>query len=218
MLRPGRHYRMLLVINITSGETSDEELEATLRDDGFQDPAVTPPQDWTREDAAALDWPEEPAIATAANEVLVRGKGAYFGDRAELFDRDRPIRSCDASYTVAACWECGPASRKASAERTGEAKPETKPENSKLIPVAIGAAAAAGLWWLSSHGKQEARDAETLAKLEERRERGELEERISSYLAHGATQAEAEAMAERHVTARAARQLAEDLEHGAEFK
>ena len=223
VLRPGRRYRMLIVLNFTGQrETTDHDVERTLESEGFQDPAICTPQDWPRERTALEEspdpWPDEPGLEIAANEVLVRGKGSYFGGRAELFDRDRPVDPGDTVYTIVACWDCGPATRRPG-ETTGKAEPAPKePNTSKLLAVGIIGTLIGGGWLLSRASQKEAKDEEALARLEQKRERGELEERIAGYLAGGASQEQAEQLAERHYAADAARQLARDLEEGGELR
>jgi hypothetical protein len=225
VLRPGRHYRMLIVLTFTdSRETSDRDVADTLEREGFQDAAVSTPQDWAAEraslDASGDPWPDEPKIELAANEVLVRAKGGFFGRGPELFDRDRPIDPGDTVYTVCACWDCGPATRRPG-ERTGKAaEPDRakEPSPSKLLALGVLGAVGTGIFLLARSGQKEAREEETLARLEQKRERGELEERIAGYLAGGATQEQAERLAERHLAADAARQLARDLDEGGELR
>ena len=227
MLRPGRRYRMLVVLNFTNDrETTDQDVERTLEREGFQDPGVCTPHEWPTELKALAHggdpWPVEPGIAVAANEVLVRAKGSFFAPRPEIFDRDRPIDPGDTVYTVVACWDCGPATRRPGMEATGAAAAEAKTRDpnapSKLIALGLLGLVGTGAVLLARAGQKGAKEEETLAKLEQRRERGELEERIAGYLAGGATQEQAEILAERHQAAQAARQLATDLEEGGEFR
>jgi hypothetical protein len=219
VLRPGRHYRLLLVVNVVSGATSDVELEQTLSDEGFQDAAVTAPSDWSEALSAELAWPDEPTVETAANEALVRAKGAYFSHRAELFDRDRPIVGGEATYTIAACWDCGPAQRAPGSERVGQQAADRveTPQTSKLVALGILGTILGGGWLLSRAGQKEAAQEEAMHKLEQKRERVDLEERIAGYLAGGASHEQAEKRAEREIAAEAARQLASDLEQGGEL-
>jgi len=216
VLRPGRHYRMLCVVN---GPTTCDDLEATLAATGFQDVAATAPQDWASERPGEPDpWPMEPLVATAANEALVRVKGAFFGSGAESFDRDRPIDSGEATYTIAAAWDCGPATRKrAMATTTGkeEVTREGSDTQKLLIALGVGTLVVGGIS-LHRANKREARDEEALARLEQKRLRSEFDERIAKYLAGGATRCEAERMAERSMAAEEARRLADALEKGDE--
>ena len=218
VLRPGRHYRLLLVVNVVSGATSDLELEEQLTAEGFQDAAVTAPPDWTEELREELAWPDEPAIETAANEVLVRAKGAYFSHRADHFERDRPIGGGNATYTIAALWDCGAAQRAPGLEVVGKGEAQAEGgQTSKLVAIGIIGTLIGGGWLLSRQGQKEAAQEEALLKLDQKRERSEIEERIATYLAGGASQEQAEKRAEREMAADAARQLATDLEQGGEL-
>jgi hypothetical protein len=215
VLRPGRHYRMLVVVNMTNDHPTDVQLEEQLAADGFQDAAISLPQDWSNDLARDLEWPSEPVVSIAANEVLVRGKGAFFGHGSEHFDRDRPIDPTDAKYSVAACWECGPATRAPALEQTGAAAPagdKPKSDTSKLVALGVIGTLLGGGWLLSRQSAKEAAQEEALARLEQKRERGELEERIAKYLANGVSREQAERQAEREIAAQAARRFAEELE------
>src|SRR5580693_5984145 len=102
VLRPGRVYRVVLLIN---GETTVEALGERLVELGFSDRdlCISTPEEWA-EDAPG-DWPEEPAIDVCANESLVRASGSFDGDPRQ-FDRDTPVDD-GAAMTVSAAWDYG---------------------------------------------------------------------------------------------------------------
>ena len=220
LLRPGRHYRLLVVVN-TSGSRrpTDLEFERTLADEGFQDVATALPSDWTPELVAELEWPEEPALTPAANEILVRVKGAFFADVPTRFDRDLPIDPSDGTYSIVACWECGAATRAPGSERTAGAAPEEKKEggSSKLVAIGVVGALVGGGWLLSRRGQREQAQEEALLRLEQKAQRTELEDRVAAYLATGASREDAERRAERDVATVAARQFADELAAGGEL-
>ena len=185
VLRAGRRYRLLLVVN---GSTSCDALEEALSGVGFNGAVASSPDDWRQAPAdggAPPDWPKEPHVEPAANECLVRASGVLAPDggiRQVSFVRDERIAGGEACYTIVGAWDYGPARRM---ERTGEAPSSSSSSSgsesssgNKLLVGGIMAGLGFGAWSLLKKGKQQQKDEERLLKLERARERLALEEQM----------------------------------------
>jgi hypothetical protein len=212
VLRPGRRYRLLVVVN---GPTTCDELEATLARSGVEEAVASGPRDWESE--RPTDWPDEALVATAANECLARVSGVLTpGSPAVRFEHDHPIAP-GATYTIALAWDYGPATARLPEERVGAAPPPAK-SSERQGPNFLAIAAVAGLgvglcsMWRSSRRLE--RDEARYASQEAKAERNELLRRVDYYLQHGHAPEEAERLADRDVAAREARKLVAELEGG----
>ena len=211
VLRPGRHYRLLVIVN---GPTTCGELEGALVRTGFEAPVASAPQDWDAERPG--DWPAESLFATAVNECLVRASGVLRTAAAGVrFDRDRAIEP-GATFTIAQAWDYGPAPEIPAAPSTGLAPAAAPPKSDDKGPKVLAVAAVAGLgiglysMWRSSRRYE--RDEARYTSLQAKAEREELARRVEHYLQHGHSSDEAEHLAEREIAAREARKLAAELE------
>ena len=212
VLRPGRRYRLLLLVN---GPSSCDELEGALVRAGFDEAVCSAPGDWSVERPG--DWPNEPAVAAAANECLVRTSGVLVGNVPGVrFARDQTIEP-GATYTVTAAWDYGQARpREAVAERAGLASPASAApakgdKGPRVLAIAAVAGLGLGLWSMWRSSRRYERDEERYASVTARAEREELAARVQYYLEHGHARPEAEDMAEREIAAREARKLAVEL-------
>jgi hypothetical protein len=211
VLRPGRHYRLLVIVN---GPTTCDDLEAALVRGGFHAPVASAPQDWDAERPG--DWPAESLFATAVNECLVRVSGVLRTSAAGVrFDRDHAIET-GATFTIAQAWDYGAAPEAAARETTGLAPSPPSPKADDKSPKVLAIAAVAGLgiglysMWRSSRRYE--RDEARYTSLQAKAEREELARRVEHYLQHGHSSDEAERLAEREVAAREARKLVAELE------
>jgi hypothetical protein len=213
VLRPGRRYRVLLLVN---GPSSCDELEAALVRAGFDEAVCSAPVDWVAERPG--DWPNEPLVATAANECLVRVSGVLHGNVPGVrFSRDQAIEA-GATYTIVAAWDYGPAQvAPPPAERTGHASPahvapvKNNDKGPRVLAIAAVAGLGLGLWSMWRSSRRYERDQERYASVTARAEREELAARVQHYLEHGHARPDAEDMAEREIAAREARKLAVEL-------
>ena len=123
-------------------------------------------------------------------------KGAFFGGGAEPFDRDRPIDGGQATYTVAAgCRTSGPARPEGrwrsprESGSLGQAGGDGQPEDHKRALLGVGGLAA-GVICLSP-GATSAKPGTKRRSASFRTEAAaaEFDERITNYLARGATRA-----------------------------
>jgi hypothetical protein len=216
VLRPGRRYRLVLLVN---GPSSCDELEGVLVRAGFEHPVCSAPGDWEAERPA--DWPSEPLVATAANECLVRTSGVLRGNVPGVpFARDQGIES-GATYTIVAGWDYGEARAPQRADdRVGQAPPtsaalaKSNDTGPRVLAVAAVAGLGLGLWSMWRSSRRYERDEERYASITARAERDELAARVHYYLEHGHARPDAEDMAEREIAAREARKLASELGGG----
>jgi hypothetical protein len=215
VLRPGRVYRLLVVVN---GSSSCDALEGALVRAGFVEPVCSAPADWVHDKPE--DWPNEPLVATAVNECLVRMSGILRGNVAGVrFDRDQPIEP-GATYTIAAAWDIGEARAPAASvapERAGQAPPSSRAvvksdeTGQRLLAGAVVVGLGVGIWSMWRSSRRYERDEARYASVTARAERDELAARVQHYLEHGHARADAEDMAEREIAAREARKLAVEL-------
>jgi hypothetical protein len=211
VLRPGRHYRLLVIVN---GPTTCDELEGALAREGFEGAVASAPQGWDGERPG--DWPMESLFATAVNECLVRASGVLRGGAPGVrFDRDRTIEP-GATFTIAQAWDYGTAPEVRPDPTTGLAAAPPSPKSDDKGPKVLAIAAVAGLgvglysMWRSSRRYE--RDEARYQSLQAKAEREELARRVEHYLQHGHSSEEAEHLAERDVAAREARKLVAELE------
>jgi hypothetical protein len=213
VLRPGRRYRLLIVVN---GASSCDALEEALVRAGFEHHVCVAPADWAHEKPD--DWPSEPIVSTAANECLVRMSGVLRSNVAGvLFERDRPIEP-GATYTIVAAWDYGePRAPAGAPERAGQAPPARRPATKsddtgpRVLAVAAVAGLGLGIWSMWRSSRRYERDEARYASVTARAERDELAARVQHYLEHGHARRDAEDMAEREIAAREARKLALEL-------
>jgi hypothetical protein len=196
VLRPGRLYRLVVVVN---GATTIEALGDALIASGFDehDLCISAPEDWQYERPA--DWPDEgPAPEVAANECAVRASGSYRAGSAARYQRDRAIEP-GATYTIARCWDYGAA---AAPERVGAGATTTadKGAASGLFerPLLLGGIALAGLfgWRMIENNRKEERERARLLRAATQIEREEVAKRVHELLAGGHGREEAHRIAE----------------------
>jgi hypothetical protein len=209
VLRPGRHYRLLVIVN---GPTTCDELEGALVRAGFETPVASAPQDWDA--ARPSDWPAESLVATAVNECLVRVSGVLRTSAAGVrFDRDRPI-DAGSTFTLAQGWDYGAAPEVTAGATTGlaPAAPKSDDKGPKVLAIAAVAGLGVGLYSMWRSSRRYERDEARYASVQAKAEREELARRVEHYLQHGHSSDEAEQLAEREVAAREARKLVAELE------
>ena len=220
LLRPGRLYRMLIIV---TGKTTCEDVEDAMRAAGFAAVASSAPQDWEAEKIG--DWPDEPSVPVMPGETLVRAVGPFAGISGvpSLFEPHRPIAGTpNATYTLCAVWDHAQARSAAAGESTGASSSssssspatEKKEGPNKVLILGLLGTAAAGVWMLRRDSKKEDDIRESMARLEQKREQGELEERVAAFISRGATREQAEELADRAGAAAAARRMADALERG----
>jgi hypothetical protein len=212
VLRPGRRYRLLILVN---GPSSCDALESALVRAGFEDPVCSAPADWSQDKPE--DWPSEPIVPSEANECLVRMSGVLRGNVAGVrFGRDQPIEP-GATFTIVAAWDYGeadpPAPRVASGQAPAQGAPVAKRDDvgPRLLAVAAIASVGFGVYTLMRSSRKYERDQTRYAAVTARAERDELAARVQYYLEHGHARSDAEDMAEREIAAREARKLAIEL-------
>jgi hypothetical protein len=192
VLRPGRNYRLLCIVN---GATSCEDLEAELARLGFTDPVSSSPDDWRAaadDGGKPDDWPPEPLLATAANEVLVRASGTFEppdGLPTE-FQNDIAIEGTEGRFTIGQAWDYGAPRRRAghlagAQAPAGGAEPTKRDDlGGKLVVGAIVAATGFCLYKAFQSSREDEKEVETLARLERAEEERSTERRLSRLLGH----------------------------------
>lgn len=204
VLRPGRAYRLLLVVN---GASSIEDLAETFFQSGFSPDgfAISGPKRWPED--RPPDWPDEPTVAIAANECHVRVSGPFVGSedgRPIRFDPDLPIVGGQALYSIVALWECRRDLR-SSPTRSGGAPPSAAvgvalPAEEKSKPpigmlVTAGTLFAIGFWQHRRSEQRFARETRRMRQLIGDQDRERLDARVRALLGEGLDRRAAEEVA-----------------------
>ena len=191
-LRPGRLYRLLVVVN---GNPEEGELEAAMTKIGFagHDVAISSSAtDWAEE--RPHDWPEEPLPALAANESLARVSGSFAGGTMRVL-RDTPIAG-GGTFTIVGAWDYGAAP--AEVDTTSGAAPGSSSPDGKRAAILIGTAALVtgiAVWNFMSTSKRLEREEERYNSLAARADRARLGTRIRQLMSEGHSPRDAEAIA-----------------------
>lgn len=185
VFRPGRFFRMLVVVN---GPTYLEDVEAVLRSAGFDPIASSDPGGWATE--RPPDWPEEAAPLIAANEALVRISAGTGASRYAIrLPRDLPIADATgagppAHLTVARAWDYGQAPPVQTL--AGAAPPAAKTSSGGAAAlVAAGGLAAVGLWHFVAERRRLKRDEQRLHSAEAKAEREEIAAEVNRLMRAG---------------------------------
>jgi hypothetical protein len=212
VLRPGRFYRLLLVVN---GAPLLEELDAAMTKLGFagHDLAISPSDEqWPSE--RPIDWPEEILPDIAVNEQLVRVSGSFVG-RAIRVLLDTPIAG-GGTHTVWQAWDVGPG--RSPDETVAGAPPseqaaQPKSHTGLFVCVALGAIGF-GAWQYVSNSRRLEKEEERFNALEARAERARIGGRIRDLMTRGYPEGDAAAIAtsESIVRAEEAEQLASEAQ------
>jgi hypothetical protein len=192
VLRPGRHYRLLLVVE---GATDTNALAASLAGAGLvgERVGISLPADWSKERPA--DWPDEDNIALTDAQSLIRVSGPCFARVPVRIEAPTTIEP-GAHFRVLDAWDYGEAqgAPPAPAIVKAGAAPKEDEATGRGKKLFFGAVAIAGVaigWnWLSAK-KREERDEERLLKLAERAEREDLSQSMHELMSGGMTRAEA---------------------------
>ena len=193
VLRPGRHYRLVLVV---TGATDTEALAAALAGAGLHGErlGISLPSDWQNE--RPPDWPEETLIGLTNQQSLIRVSGPCFTRGPVRIEPQTPIEP-GASFRVVDAWDYGEA--QGTPARVGQGAPapapdKAKQESSRTKKILFGAGAIAAIavgWnWFATKRKEE-REEQRLLKMTEKAERAELTEAVQRMTASGMTRAEA---------------------------
>ena len=187
-LRPGRLYRLLVMVN---GAPTVDELAGAMLKIGFSGPDLAlsvSADDWS--DEAPPDWPTETVPTIAANEHLVRTSGSFSGARMRVL-RDTPIAG-GGTLTIAQAWDYGPAQEPE--QRTGAALPQEGRHGGILL---AGVLAVTGIaaWRFIATGRRLQAEEERLNTLELRAERARIGGRIRALMSEGYPPPDAEAIA-----------------------
>jgi hypothetical protein len=202
LLRAGRFYRLLLVVNEAP---LVEELQRAMAHVGFDghDLALSASDDqWPDERPA--DWPAETLPDVAANEQLVRVSGSFSGRTLRVLV-DTPIAG-GGTFTIWQAWDAGPG-RPADEETTGAIATGAPPAGAKsptgvFVCLALGALGV-GAWRFIANARRLEREEERLQALEARAERGRLGARIRELMTGGYPEGDATAIAAAESMARA---------------
>jgi hypothetical protein len=191
-LRPGRLYRLLVVVN---GNPQAGELESAMTRIGFarHDVAISSSAaDWAEE--RPHDWPEEPASALAANESLARISGSFSGGAMRVL-RDTPIAG-GGTFTIVGAWDYGSAPTEIDA--TTGASARSSSADGKRTAILIGTAALVtgiAVWNFMSSSRRLEREEERYNSLAARAERARVGARIQQLMREGHSPGDAEAIA-----------------------
>jgi hypothetical protein len=197
-LHAGRSYRALVIVN---GETTLQALGMTLLRSGFalEGFAASGPESWDGE--RPHDWPEEPPIAIAANECLVRVSGIFAGAAgasAIRFERDTPIGSSHALYTLAAVWECrGRPIAASTGASPAVPAPKDKGEQRQTMTVLVTAAAliGVGVWQHARSEKRFERETQRMRRMIADSDRERIDSRVERLMSDGLDRQAAEQLA-----------------------
>jgi hypothetical protein len=195
VFRPGRHYRLLVLV---AGETDRSSLAACLVGCGFDGGSVgmTLPGDWPQERAA--DWPDEGMYGLLTAQSLVRVSAAFGGRAAGVAARVENETEIEpgATMRILEAWDAGeadppPLARSGAAASSPTPAAERQDKGRKIL-LGAGAIAAVALgWnWLSGKAKLE-REQERFEKLTDRAEREEITKRVHELVAGGMHRGEA---------------------------
>jgi hypothetical protein len=212
VLRAGRFYRILLVVN---GAPLLEELEAAMTKLGFagHDLAISPSDEqWANERPA--HWPAKALPEIAINEQLVRVSGSFAGRSIRVLV-DTPIAG-GGTYTAWQAWDVGPS--RDPEQRTGAGAPaegpqEPRPHTGLFVCLALGAVGF-GAWQYIATARRLEKEEERFNALEARAERARVGGRIRELMTNGFPEGDAAAIAtsESLVHAEEAAKLAPEAE------